>query len=82
MVPARRRLILPNRFTYDATGKITGVTAGANTQFDVYDASGNLLLQKDSSTGSALFLGPTQLHLASGSTTASAVGTAVVLVAA
>jgi RHS repeat-associated protein len=61
--------------TYDATGKISGVTAGSNTQSDAYDASGNLLLQKDSSTGSTLFLGPTQLHLASGSTTASAVRT-------
>ena len=67
---------LPGRtLTYDATAKVTGVSAGTNTQSDVYDASGDLLLQRDSSTGSILFLGPTQLHLAPGSTTASAVRT-------
>jgi RHS repeat-associated protein len=61
--------------TYDAEGKITAVTAGISSQSDVYDASGNLLLEKDSTAGTTLFLGSTELHLASGATTASAVRT-------
>ncbi|TFC22102.1 hypothetical protein E3O55_18975 [Cryobacterium sp. MDB1-18-2] len=61
--------------TYDATGKLGTVTAGAVTQSNVYDASGSLLLQTDATTGSTLYLGDTELHVAPGSTTASAVRT-------
>jgi RHS repeat-associated protein len=61
--------------TYDAEGKVTTVTAGTSSQSDVYDASGNLLLEKDSTAGTTLFLGATELHLASGASTASAVRT-------
>jgi RHS repeat-associated protein len=61
--------------TYDAEGKTSSVTAGSATQSDVYDASGNLLLEKDSTAGTTLFLGATELHLAPGATTASAVRT-------
>jgi RHS repeat-associated protein len=61
--------------TYDAEGRVSTVTAGSTTQSDIYDASGNLLLQTDSTTGSTLFLGATQLHETKGSTTASAVRT-------
>ncbi|MEJ1231370.1 MAG: RHS repeat-associated core domain-containing protein [Galbitalea sp.] len=61
--------------TYDPEGKISTVTAGSNSESDVYDASGNLLLQKDSTTGTTLYLGATELHLAAGASTASAVRT-------
>jgi RHS repeat-associated protein len=61
--------------TYDAEGRVSTVTAGSSSQADVYDASGNLLLEKDSTAGTTLFLGATELHLASGATTASAVRT-------
>jgi hypothetical protein len=56
-------------------GKIASVTAGSASESNVYDASGNLLLQTDSTTGSTLFLGATELHETTGSSTASAVRT-------
>jgi RHS repeat-associated protein len=62
--------------TYDAQGRVQSVTAsGGETQSNLYDASGNLLLQSDSTTGSTLFLGDTELHETQGSTTASALRT-------
>jgi RHS repeat-associated protein len=57
--------------TYDATGKVASATEGTDTENNVYSASGNLLLQTDSGTGSTLFLGDTELHVAHGSTTAT-----------
>jgi RHS repeat-associated protein len=60
---------------YDNEGKIATVTAGSASESNVYDASGNLLLQTDSTTGSTLFLGATELHETTGSSTASAVRT-------
>jgi RHS repeat-associated protein len=61
--------------TYDSDGRVSTVTAGSNTQSLVYDASGTLLLQSDPVSGSTLYLGDTELHVAPGSTTASAVRT-------
>jgi RHS repeat-associated protein len=61
---------------YDAEGKVQSVTAtGGEVQSNVYDAQGNLLLQSDTTSGSTLFLGDTELHEAAGSTTASALRT-------
>jgi len=61
--------------TYDDNGKLSTVTTGAVTQTNVYDAAGILLLQSDGTNGSTLFLGDTELHVAAGSTTATAVRT-------
>jgi RHS repeat-associated protein len=60
---------------YDNEGKIATVIAGSASESNVYDASGALLLQTDSTTGSTLFLGSTELHETTGSSTASAVRT-------
>ncbi|MEN0083821.1 MAG: RHS repeat-associated core domain-containing protein [Leifsonia sp.] len=60
---------------FDATGKLSTVTAGAASQTSVYDASGTLLLQSDPTTGTTLYLGETELHVAAGSTAVSAVRT-------
>lgn len=61
--------------TYDATGRLATVITGATTQSSVYDASGQLLLQSDGTSGSTLFLGDTEIHLNAGSSTPSAVRT-------
>jgi RHS repeat-associated protein len=61
--------------SYDAEGKISTVTEGSDSQSNVYDSSGNLLLQTDSTIGTTLYLGATQLHLAAGASTPSAVRT-------
>ncbi|MFF1876607.1 DUF6527 family protein [Leifsonia sp. NPDC058230] len=66
----------PNQtLTYNETGKVGSVTVGSVTQSDVYDANGTLLLQSDGSSGSTLFIGPTELHLAAGASTSTAVRT-------
>ncbi len=63
---------------YDAEGHQQQVTVTAGTtQNDVYDANGTLLLQTESSggTGTTAFLGDTELHVASGSSTVTATRT-------
>lgn len=54
--------------TYNETGKVVKVVAGSETQSNVFDADGNLLLRASSTGGSALFLGDTTLTQAVGST--------------
>ncbi|MFE4949603.1 RHS repeat-associated core domain-containing protein [Leifsonia sp. NPDC056665] len=61
--------------TYDPTGELSAVTVGLNAQTSIYDPSGNLLLQSDPTNGSTLYLGETELHVASGSTAVTAVRT-------
>lgn len=61
--------------TYTPTGKISTITSGSNTQTDIYDAAGTLLLQQDPTDGATLFLGDTQLRQAAGSTSTSVVRT-------
>lgn len=61
--------------TYDSAGRLSTVTAGSDTQSLVYDASGSLLLQSDPVSGSTLYLGDTELHVAAGSSTVTAVRT-------
>ena len=56
--------------TYTAEGKLQSVTAGSQTQHNIYDADGNLLLQVDP-TGTTAFLGDSQLHRNPGATTAT-----------
>ena len=50
--------------TYDDTGKLSTVTTGGVTQSNIYDASGTLLMQSDPTTGTTLFMGDTELHIA------------------
>ncbi len=57
---------------YDPEGKVSSISDGINTESDIYDASGNLLLQTDSATGTTLFDGATELHVATGSSTVTA----------
>ncbi|WP_417556218.1 RHS repeat-associated core domain-containing protein [Microbacterium sp.] len=54
--------------TYDEAGKVATVVAGAETQQNVFDAEGNLLLRTSTTQGAALFLGDTTLTQAAGST--------------
>ena len=61
--------------TYDATGKLSAVAVGAASQTSIYDANGTLLLQSDPTNGTTLYLGDTELHVAAGSSTATAVRT-------
>ena len=61
--------------TYDTTGKLSTVAVGAASQTSIYDPSGTLLLQSDPSNGSTLYLGETELHVAAGSSTITAVRT-------
>ncbi|UFS59086.1 RHS repeat domain-containing protein [Subtercola endophyticus] len=61
--------------TYTPTGKVATDTVGTSVQTDVYDASGSLLLQKDSSNGATLYLGDTQIRIANGATAQSVVRT-------
>jgi RHS repeat-associated protein len=49
----------------------TTLTASGKAQTSVYDADRNLLLQSDPVTGTTVYLGDTQLHIAAGSTAAS-----------
>lgn len=60
---------------WNAVGKPSSVTQGTTSQSDVYDADGTLLLQTDTTAGATLFLGPTQLHIAVGSSTVRATRT-------
>lgn len=60
---------------WNAMGRPATVTQGSTTQSDVYDAGGNLLLQTDTTSGSTLFLGATELHIAAGSSTLTATRT-------
>lgn len=59
--------------TWGPLGQLATTAAGGATQSNVYTADGELLLQSDATTGSTLFVGETQLHLAPGSATATAV---------
>jgi RHS repeat-associated protein len=61
--------------TWNAEGRLTGVAVGSASVSNVYDADGNLLLQTDSTAGTTLFLGDTELHIATGSTTVTATRT-------
>jgi RHS repeat-associated protein len=62
--------------SYDARGKLASlVDANGQEQTSVYDASGNLLLRSDPVDGTTAYLGGTQLHVAAGSSAASAVRT-------
>lgn len=56
---------------YDALGRLSKTTAGTVTEKNVYDASGALLLRVDSSAGSTLFLGDTELRVPTGSSVIS-----------
>lgn len=60
---------LGETITYDPEGKVSGITDGSVSESDIYDADGNLLLQTNSVTGSTLFNGPDELHVAVGSST-------------
>ncbi len=59
--------------TWGPLGQLATTNAGGVTQSNVYTADGQLLLQTDASTGSTLFIGETQLHVAPGGSTATAV---------
>lgn len=54
---------------WNAEGKLAKATAAAGAVSNIYDADGNLLEQVDPSSGTTLFLGDTELHIAPGSTT-------------
>ena len=58
--------------TYDAQGKVSTISDGTNSESNIYDAGGNLLLQTDTTTGTTLFNGATELHVATGSSTPTA----------
>lgn len=61
--------------TYDVLGRLDTIVAGSEAQSNIYNASGALLLRIDTSAGATLFLGDTELHAATGSSTASATRT-------
>lgn len=74
--PTGNTLTRPGQtLSWDESGKLSTVTAGGATQSRVYDADGNVLLQTDPKTGTKLFLGGTEVTLASGASAASAVRT-------
>jgi RHS repeat-associated protein len=58
---------LGQTITYGPDSKVSTISDGTNTESDIYDADGNLLLQTDSATGSTLFNGADELHVAAGS---------------
>lgn len=58
---------------WDSLGRLASITVAGVTQSNVYTPDGHLFLQTDSTTGSTLFIGETQLHLAPGSSTSTAV---------
>jgi RHS repeat-associated protein len=60
---------LGQTITYDPEGRVSTISDGTNTESDMYDADGNLLLQTESATGSTLFDGADELHVATGSST-------------
>jgi len=67
--------------TYDPEGNLATVTDGSNTQSNIYDADGTLLLQKDGANYT-LYMGATELHQDGGGSvyairTYSIAGTAV-----
>ena len=49
---------------YDVNGRVSAVTSAVQTESNVYDVSGNLLLRSDSQAGTTLFMGDTELHRA------------------
>ena len=62
--------------SYDAEGHPAQLTSIAGSQSDIYDADGNRLLQTESAgpnAGTTLYLGDTELHVATGAT--NAIGT-------
>jgi RHS repeat-associated protein len=61
--------------TWNAIGKPATVSQGTTTQSDVYNSDDDLLLQTDTVSGATLFLGPTELHIAAGSSTVTATRT-------
>ena len=48
--------------TYDALGRVSTVSTSHGTQEFVYGPTGDLLIQKDPSSGSTLFVGETEIH--------------------
>jgi RHS repeat-associated protein len=58
--------------TYDPAGRVATVTSGGVTQSNIYDASGNLLMQTDPTTGTTLFAGDTEIHVAHGAADSAA----------
>lgn len=53
--------------TWDSQNHATAATTAAGSGASVYDADGALLLQSDPATGSTLYLGDTEVHVAAGS---------------
>ncbi|MDQ2837152.1 MAG: polymorphic toxin-type HINT domain-containing protein [Actinomycetota bacterium] len=60
---------------WDSQNHLAGTTTSAGAGSNVYDADGNLILQVDPVAGSTLYLGDTELQVAAGSSTVSAVRT-------
>jgi RHS repeat-associated protein len=60
--------------SWDSEGHLASVTGNGGNQANVYDADGNLLVQADTS-GTTLFLGDSELHLAAGAAAATGVRT-------
>jgi RHS repeat-associated protein len=56
--------------TYDPQGHQGTVSAGTQTQNDIYDAAGNRLVHTDN-TGTTIYLGDTELHTNPGASTVS-----------
>lgn len=53
---------------YNSQGLPDQQTIAGQTETDLYDANGNLLLETDPTNGTTAYLGDTQLHVAAGST--------------
>jgi len=71
---------LNQTMSYTPDGHFRTVTIGnATSQPFVYNADGNLLIGYDTSGASTLYLGDTEVHLASGATSASATRTYTLL---
>ncbi|HTZ44466.1 MAG TPA: RHS repeat-associated core domain-containing protein [Jatrophihabitans sp.] len=60
------------RLSYTPDGMLDAVTAGTQSQSNVYDADGSLLLQTDP-TGTTAYLGDSQLHRNTGASTATGI---------
>jgi RHS repeat-associated protein len=60
--------------TWDSEDQLASVSAAGGSQTNIYDADGNLLVQSDTA-GKTLFVGDTELHIATGATAATAVRT-------
>ena len=63
--------------THNEAGKVSKVVAGGETQTNIFDAEGNLLLRTSSTGGSALSTGGSALFLG-GTTLTQATGTTVI----